>query len=72
MAKDEKKIESMSFEDAVKELTDIVSRIEQGQISLENSLAQYERGMDLIKYCRGILQNAEKRIEKIEEVSEKP
>ena len=55
----------LSFEQAIKELTSIVSTIEQGQIALEDSLEQYERGIQLIQHCRGILQNAEKRIEKI-------
>jgi exodeoxyribonuclease VII small subunit len=65
-------ISKWSFEDAIKELTSIVSKIEQGQIPLQDSLEQYERGMALIKHCRGILQQAEKRIEKIagEEESE--
>jgi exodeoxyribonuclease VII small subunit len=69
MAKDEKKndIGKLSFEQAIKELTSIVSKIEQGQIPLQDSLEQYERGMTLIKHCRGILQEAEKRIEKISE-----
>jgi len=69
MVKDEKKndIGKLSFEQAIKELTSIVSRIEQGQIPLQDSLEQYERGMTLIKHCRGILQEAEKRIEKITE-----
>jgi exodeoxyribonuclease VII small subunit len=58
-------IGKMSFEDAIKELTGIVGKIEQGQIPLQDSLEQYERGMALIKHCRGILQQAEKRIEKI-------
>jgi exodeoxyribonuclease VII small subunit len=74
MAKNEKKngIAKLSFEQAIKELTSIVQRIEQGEIPLENSLQQYERGMALIKHCRTILQKAEKRIEKIskEETSE--
>jgi exodeoxyribonuclease VII small subunit len=65
-------IGKMSFEEAIKELTSIVSKIEQGQIPLQDSLEQYERGMALIKHCRGILRQAEKRIEKIatEEKSE--
>jgi len=57
----------LSFEDAIKELTDIVGKIEQGQIPLQNSLEQYERGMALIKHCQSILKSAEKRIEKIVE-----
>jgi exodeoxyribonuclease VII small subunit len=64
-------ISKLSFEEAIKELTAIVGSIEQGQIPLEKSLKQYERGMDLIKHCRSILQQAEKRIEKIGETSEK-
>jgi len=67
MAKNEKKndVGKMTFEEAIKELTDIVGKIEQGQIPLQDSLEQYEKGMALIKHCRGILQKAEKRIEKI-------
>jgi exodeoxyribonuclease VII small subunit len=66
MAKNEKNdISRLSFEKAIKSLTDIVSSIESGDIPLENSLRQYEKGMALIKHCRAILQKAEKRIEKI-------
>ncbi len=55
----------LSFEEAIKALTEIVNRIEGGRTALQDSLKQYERGMALIKHCRGILQKAEKRIEKI-------
>ena len=65
--KPKKDIEKMSFEDAIKELTSIVGKIEQGQVPLQDSLEQYEKGMALIKHCRTILQKAEKRIEKITE-----
>jgi len=69
MAKNEKTsgIENLSFEDAIKRLTDIVDRIEGGRTPLQTSLEQYEQGMDLIKHCRGILRAAEKKIEKISE-----
>ena len=63
----EKDIGELSFEEAIAGLTDIVGRIEQGQIPLQDSLKQYERGMALIRHCRTILQKAEKRIEKITE-----
>ena len=55
----------LTFEQAIKKLTDIVGKIENGSISLEQSITQYEQGMELIKYCRGILQKAEKKIEEI-------
>ena len=64
-------IEKLNFEQAIKELTAIVGKIEQGQIPLQDSLDQYERGMALIKHCREILQKAEKRIEKISEAEDK-
>jgi len=55
----------MSFEKTITELEGIVAQIEQGQIPLDDSLQQYERGMALIRHCREILEKAEKRIEKI-------
>ncbi len=67
MAKEETKsdVTKLTFEQAIKELTSIVGKIEQGEITLSDSLQQYEKGMSLIKHCRKILQDAEKRIEKI-------
>jgi exodeoxyribonuclease VII small subunit len=69
--KENSDISKLSFEQAIKKLTDIVSKIEQGQISLEQSLAQYEQGMELIKHCRAILQKAEKKIEEISKEEKK-
>lgn len=64
-------IEKMNFEDSIRELTNIVGKIEQGQIPLQESIEQYEKGMTLIKHCREILLKAEKRIEKISQTDEK-
>ena len=63
--KEKDDISKLSFEQAIKELGGIVQKIEQGRIPLQDSLSQYERGMTLIKHCRGILEKAEKRIEKV-------
>ena len=63
--KEKDDMSKLSFEQAIKELGGIVQKIEQGQIPLQDSLTQYERGMALIKHCRGILEKAEKRIEKV-------
>ncbi len=57
--------ENVSFEQAIGDLTAIVDKIETGQVSLAESLGQYEKGMALIKHCREILLDAEKRIEEI-------
>ncbi|MEA3224543.1 MAG: exodeoxyribonuclease VII small subunit [Planctomycetota bacterium] len=72
MANDKQKndIDELSFEDAITGLTDIVGKIEQGRIPLQDGLEQYERGMALIKHCRTILQKAEQRIEKITQEQE--
>ncbi|MHC5199207.1 MAG: exodeoxyribonuclease VII small subunit [Planctomycetota bacterium] len=69
MAKKNKKddVSALSFEQAIEDLTEIVNRIETGQVSLAESLQQYEKGMAMIKHCRGILLDAEKRIEQIAE-----
>ena len=64
-AKQNKDISTLTFEQAIKELTNIVGKIEQGEIPLQDSLTQYERGMSLIQHCQAILKKAEKRIEKI-------
>ncbi|MHC4694571.1 MAG: exodeoxyribonuclease VII small subunit, partial [Planctomycetota bacterium] len=45
-------ISKLSFEQAIKELTSIVGKIEQGEIPLQDSLTQYERGMSLIQHCQ--------------------
>jgi len=52
-----------SFEDALRELEQILSEIESGNVGLEESLAKYERGNFLIHHCRAVLNGAEKQIE---------
>jgi len=66
-SKNQNEISKLCFEEAIKQLGSIVSQIEQGQIPLQRSLEQYEKGMALIKHCREILGKAEERIEKISE-----
>ena len=58
-------LEKLTFEQAITDLKAIVEKIEAGQIPLQDSIQQYEKGMALIKHCRKILNQAEKRIEKI-------
>ena len=72
--KQKDEISKLTFEQAINQLKGIVDKIEQGEIPLQDSLEQYEKGMALIKHCRDILQKAEKRIEKIskEEPPEPP
>jgi exodeoxyribonuclease VII small subunit len=52
-----------SFEQAVKELEQIIRSLEDGDTTLEESLAQYEKGVALLKQCYGQLRLAEQRIQ---------
>ena len=58
-------IATMPFEDALKELEQIVDKLEKGSAGLEESIAIYARGEALKKHCDGLLKSAEERIEKI-------
>ena len=53
------------FEEALKELEQILAEIEKGEVGLEESLSRYERGTFLIQHCQNILNTAEKQIELI-------
>lgn len=52
-----------SFEDAMRELEQILSEIESGRATLEDSLTKYERGTFLLAHCRSVLGEAEKKVE---------
>lgn len=51
------------FETALKELEKVVERLESGELSLEESLAAFEEGVRLVKYCNQKLSDVEKKIE---------
>lgn len=63
--KNQTAVEDLSFEGALKELEAIVSRLEQGEVDLEDSIALYERGQLLKAHCEAKLKSAEGRLEKI-------
>ncbi|HEX4157350.1 MAG TPA: exodeoxyribonuclease VII small subunit [Rhizomicrobium sp.] len=58
-------IETLSFEAALRELEQIVTRLEQGEVDLEDSINLYERGQALKAHCEKKLKSAESRLEKI-------
>ena len=58
-------LNEMSFEQSLKELEGIVSRLEQGDVELERSITIYERGEALRKHCDELLKRAEAKVEKI-------
>jgi exodeoxyribonuclease VII small subunit len=58
-------IQKMSFEDALKELEDIVRNLESGSGQLDAAIEAYERGAALKKHCEAKLREAQAKIEKI-------
>lgn len=61
--------ERPSFEEALKKLEQIVSQLEDDSITLEESVNLYEEGVKLSKFCSEILDDAELRIEQVNEVN---
>ena len=55
--------ETPTFEAALKQLEEIVQRLEKGELPLEESLVLYEQGIRLSRLCHGKLEEAEGRIE---------
>jgi len=55
------------FEDAFQELMDTVARLEQGGLTLEESLERFERGMTLYRVCEQLLTQAEQRVTRLVE-----
>jgi exodeoxyribonuclease VII small subunit len=55
-----------SFEAALAELESIVQNMESGKLSLEESLAAYQRGATLLKHCQAALAAAEQKIQVLE------
>ena len=55
------------FEAAIAELETIVKKLEEGDLALETSLELYERGVQLSRFCHARLEEAEKRIEILNE-----
>ena len=64
MAKEKSDVaEKLTFEEALEGLEGVVQQLEQGQLDLTESLAQYQIGVSLLKECHDTLKQAERRIE---------
>jgi len=61
----ESEIEDLNFEASLKELEEIVERLENGHGSLEDAISAYERGSLLKKHCQAKLDEARLKVEKI-------
>ena len=58
-------IDAMSFEDAMKALEDVVARLDQGDVPLDESIELYQRGANLKAHCEAKLKAAEEKVEQI-------
>lgn len=67
MASKATKAEDGGFEVLYRRLEEAVARLEEGGLTLDESLALYEEGMNLARRCQELLQNAELRVTKLQE-----
>ena len=61
-AEEEQSAQPARFDEALKELESLVESLEQGDLSLDESLARFERGVSLARECRDALTSAEQRV----------
>ena len=72
-----KKVENIEFEAAMARINEIVTKLEDKNLKLDESLALYEEGISLVGICKGKLDEAERRIsilipDENGEIAEKP
>ena len=66
------KNQPQNFEAAMTELERIVADMESGQMPLEQSLAAYKRGAELLQYCQAALTDAQQQVQILENGALKP
>ena len=60
-------LEALGFEGAMQQLEELVHRLEEGSLPLDESIQSFEQGMGLVRYCAGELRRAEKRVQELTE-----
>jgi exodeoxyribonuclease VII small subunit len=65
IAPDPAEPETLDYEKALAQLDSVLARLEDGQVSLEDSMALYERGVRLIRRCSALLDGAERRVSEL-------
>ncbi|MDY0293835.1 MAG: exodeoxyribonuclease VII small subunit [Candidatus Methanomethylophilaceae archaeon] len=66
----DEEVDKMTFEESLKGLEEMVRKLESGELDLDSSLQVYERAIALRDHCRRILDESERRVQKIMETSE--
>jgi exodeoxyribonuclease VII small subunit len=70
MSDDSASLTDLTFEDAYAQLEDIAAQLESGDLSLDESVALYERGQALAQHCSDLLDAAELRIRQINDAGD--
>jgi len=68
MTKDKKELPD--FEKSLAELESLVEQLESGDLSLDQSLKQFKRGIELTRHCQGVLDEAQQTVTKLMEVDD--
>lgn len=55
-------MKELTYEESMKELEQVVRELESGELTLDDSIIKFEKGMKLSKHCTELLENAEKKI----------
>ncbi|MCH8228404.1 MAG: exodeoxyribonuclease VII small subunit [Proteobacteria bacterium] len=66
----EKSTQEAGFEQALSELENLVEQLESGELSLDQSLQQFKRGVELTRHCQGILKQAQQIVEQLIETND--
>lgn len=61
----EKSKQEPGFEQALSDLEKLVEQLESGELSLDQSLKQFKRGVELTRHCQGILDQAQQVVEQL-------
>jgi exodeoxyribonuclease VII small subunit len=59
----ENDVNEISFEQALNQLTELVEKLESGELPLEESVASFEQGVKLSRRCEALLDQAEQRLQ---------
>ncbi|MCS7009962.1 MAG: exodeoxyribonuclease VII small subunit [Anaerolineales bacterium] len=62
---DDRPIETLSYEEAFAELESIITALESGQLTLEQTTILFERGQVLVRHCAALLEQAELKIRRL-------
>lgn len=65
MTEEKRTEESLTFEEALRGLEEIVENLEQGDVPLEKALSQFQKGVGLANFCQQTLKDAERTLTKM-------